>query len=175
MERLQDARQRDRAAVRVGDDPVARESLERPAAVHLGDDERIAVDEPVRGGLVDAEGAGRGRDRNELPARGRTDREEEEIDVAGAERLGRRLLDDELVVAVRHARARRAGRRERADVLVAALGQELERHRADRPGRADDSDAGLPVHHCICSSRYPRLPAVSRVDISTAGRSLARS
>ena len=36
--------------MRVGDDAVV---LERPRAVHLRDDKRDAVDEPVGGGLVD--------------------------------------------------------------------------------------------------------------------------
>ena len=103
VEGLEDAGQRDRAAVRVRDDPVALERLERAAAVDLGHDERVAVDEPVGGGLVDADRAGRRRDRDELAAGGRADREEEQVDVAGAERLGRRLLDDELVVAEREA------------------------------------------------------------------------
>jgi hypothetical protein len=49
----------DRAAVRVCDDPVALKGLERTPAVHLRHHERIAVDEAVRGGLVDADGSRR--------------------------------------------------------------------------------------------------------------------
>ena len=85
VERLEHAGERDRAAVRVGDDPVALERLERAGAVHLGHDERVAVDEAVGGRLVDADRAARPTAmRDELAARARADREEEEVDVAGA-------------------------------------------------------------------------------------------
>ncbi len=47
---------------------------------------------------------GRGRDRHELAARRRPDGEEEQVDVTGAERLGRRLLDDERAVPERKRR-----------------------------------------------------------------------
>ena len=74
------------------------------------------------------------------------DREEEEIDVARTECLGGRFLDDELAVAERHARAGRARGRERADVLVTALGEQRERHGADRAGRSDDADSRACAH-----------------------------
>ena len=83
---------------------------------------------------------GGGGDRNELAARPGADREEEEVDVPGRERLGRRLLDEDLVVAERDARPGRPRRRERAHV-VAALGEQLERDRADGASGADDTDA----------------------------------
>ena len=44
------------------------------------------------------------------------------------------------------ARAGRARRRERADVLVAPLGQKLERHRPDGSRCADDTDSRLLAH-----------------------------
>ena len=77
---------------------------------------------------------------HELAARARADREEEEVDVAGRERLVRRLLDEDLVVAEGQARAGRARRGERAHV-VAALGEQLQGDRADRARGADDTDA----------------------------------
>src|SRR6187402_1140162 len=98
-----------------------------PAAVHLGDDERIAVDEAIGGRLVDADRAGLGGDRDELPARRRADREEKQVDIPGAERLLRRHLDDELLVPEGEARSRGARRGERAHVLVPALGEQRER------------------------------------------------
>ena len=52
----------------------------------------------------------------------------------------RRLLDEDLVVAERQARAGRPRRGEGAHV-VAALGEQLERDRADRARGADDTDA----------------------------------
>ena len=140
VQRLQHAGERDRAAVRVRHDPVALERLERAGRVHLGHDERIPVDEPVGGGLVDADRTGGRGDRNELATRARPDREQEEVDVPRRERLGRRLLDEDLVVAERQARAGRARRGERAHV-VAALGEQLECDRADRARGADDTDA----------------------------------
>ena len=63
-----------------------------------------------------------------------------EVEVAGGERLRRRLLDDERLAAEGDARAGRPRRRERAHVVVAALGEQLERDRADGAGRADDAD-----------------------------------
>ena len=77
---------------------------------------------------------------HELAARAGADREEEEVDVAGRERLVRRLLDEDLVVAEGQARAGRSRRGERAHV-VAALGEQLEGDRADRARGADDTDA----------------------------------
>ena len=149
VERLQDAGERDRAAVRVRDDPVALEGLERTRAVDLGHDEWVAVHEAVGRRLVHADRArGRGN-RHELVARRRSHGEEKQVDVAGAERLGRRLLDEELAVAKPNRRTGGAWRRERPHVLVAALREQRERHRPDRAGRADDADPRLCVHHHV--------------------------
>ena len=102
---LEHAGQRNRAAVRVRNDAVARERFEGACAIHLGHDERIAVDEPIRGRLVDADRAsGRGV-RHERATRGGPDREEAEVEVAGGEQLRRCLLDLELVAAVADAAA----------------------------------------------------------------------
>ena len=90
MQRLQHAGERDRAAVRVGDDAVV---LERAPAVHLGHDERDPGLEPVGRRLVDRDRAAAHGVRHELARRARADREEEDVDVAARERLGRRLLD----------------------------------------------------------------------------------
>ncbi len=68
---------------------------ERALAVHLGHDERDARLEPVGRRLVDRDRTAAHRVRHELARRRRADGEEREVDVAGGERLGRRLLDDE--------------------------------------------------------------------------------
>ena len=67
--------------------------LERAGAVHLGDDERDPGLEPVGGRLVDRDRAAADGVRDELARGARADREEEDVDVAARERLGRRLLD----------------------------------------------------------------------------------
>jgi len=79
VKRLQDAGERNRAAVRVGDDSLV---LERAVAVHLRHDERDARLEAIRGRLVDRDRAAGDRVRHELPRRARPDREEEDVDVA---------------------------------------------------------------------------------------------
>ncbi len=137
LQRLQHAGQRDRAAVRVGDDPVV---LERAGAVHLGHDQRHAVREPVGRRLVDGDRAAAHRVRDELARGGRADREQAQVEVTGCERLRRRLLDDQRLAAELDPRARRARGRERAHVVVAALGQQPERDLPDRAGRADYSE-----------------------------------
>ncbi len=148
LQGAEDAGERDRAAVRVRDDPVAVERLERAVAVHLGHDERVAVDQAVRRGLVDAEGAARGRGRDELAARRGSYGEQEEVDVACSEGLRRRLLDDELALPERDPAAGGALGRERANILVAALGEQGERDGADCTGRADDTDS-RPLAHSV--------------------------
>jgi hypothetical protein len=95
VQRLQHARERDRAAIRVRDDPVV---LVRARSVHLGDDERNPRLEPVRGRLVDDDRAAAHCMRDELARRGRPDREERQVDAARCQRFGRRLLDDEPAV-----------------------------------------------------------------------------
>ena len=55
--------------------------------------------------------------------------------------LGGRLLDDERLAAEGDALPGRPLRRERAHVVVAALGEQLERDRSDGAGGADDADA----------------------------------
>jgi len=119
---------------------VTAHHLQRTVAVHLGHDERIAVDQAVRRRLVDDERAAGRCVRHERLAGGGAHREESKVEVAGGERLGRRLLDGQLVVSEPDGAAGRAGGREAADVLVAALRQELEGDGADRTGRADDAD-----------------------------------
>ncbi len=96
VQRLQRADELDGGAVRVGDDPVV---LERSLAVHLGHDERHAVHEPERRGLVHAYRAAPARVRYELAARGRADGEEAEVEVTRRERLRCRLLDDETLAS----------------------------------------------------------------------------
>ncbi len=85
---LQHHRQRDRAAVRVGDDAVV---LGRAFAVHLRDDERDAVLQAERRRLVDCDRAVAHGVRDELARQGRPDGEEADVQVR--ERLRRRLLD----------------------------------------------------------------------------------
>ena len=64
-----------------------------------------------------------------------------DVEVAGGERLRRRLLDDERLAAEGDALPGRALGREGAHVVVAALGEQVERDRADGAGRADHADA----------------------------------
>ena len=80
--------------------------------------------------------------RDELARGAGADREEEDVDVAARERLGRRLLDRVAVDLL----AGGARRGEDADVLEAALAQQAERDGADGAGAADDADAGLAIH-----------------------------
>ena len=79
--------------------------------------------------------------------------EEHEIEVAGCERLGRRLLDLQLAAAERDRSARRPGGREGAHVHIAALREEPQGDGADGAGRADDADAGRAVHAAVSSSK----------------------
>ena len=133
VERLQHERQRDRAAVRVRDDAVV---LERPLAVHLGHDERHPVLQAEGLRLVDADRAAAYGVRHELAARAGADGEEAEVEVAGGEGLGCRLLDH-AAVELAPGRARRG---EESHVLEPALTQQLDDDGADRAGRADDAD-----------------------------------
>ena len=88
-------------------------------SVHLRNDERDAGREAERRRLVHAEGSGRRSDGNQLAAERRPDREQADVEVAGAERLRGRLLD--LVAA--DGRTRRTTGRERPDVRVSAVGR----------------------------------------------------
>src|SRR5579884_3006954 len=133
VQRLQHAGERNRAAVRVGDDAVV---LERALAVHLRHDERDARLEPVGGRLVDGGRASAHGVRHELARRAGADREEENVDPRPLERLRRRLSH----LPALDPRPGRARGREDADVLVAALAQERQRHHADGTGAADDAD-----------------------------------
>jgi hypothetical protein len=63
VQRFERHRQRDRAAVRVREDPGV---LARPAAIDLRNDERDAVLEPVRRRLVDDDGPSAESVRDEL-------------------------------------------------------------------------------------------------------------
>ena len=156
VERLEDAGERDRAAVRVGDDAAV---ADRAGAVHLGDDERDPVLEPVGGGLVDRDRAARDGVRDELARGAGADREEEDVDVAARERLRRRLLDR----VPADLAARRARRREDADVLEAVLAQQAERDGADGAGAADDADAGVACHGLrVAALRSDLAPARER-------------
>ncbi len=146
VQRTQDAGKRDRAAVGVRDDAVPAERLERAVAVDLRDDERVAVHEAVRGRLVDAERAACRGEGDERPTRRGPDGEQEQVHVSGAQRLGRRLLHDQLAVAERHPGSDRAGGRESTHVLVPALGEQRERDRADRTGRAYHADPRADAH-----------------------------
>ena len=91
---LQHAREWDRGAVRVGDDAVM---LERPLTVHLGDDERDPILQPVGRGLVDRDSASAYGVGDELAACRGPDREQADVEIAGAQSLGRRLLDGQTV------------------------------------------------------------------------------
>ncbi len=108
-------------------------------AVDLGHDERDARLEPVGRRLVDRDRAAADGVRDELARGAGADGEEEDVDVAARERLGRRLLDDVPADLL----AGRARGREDADVLVAALAEQAERDGADGAGAADDADAGV--------------------------------
>ena len=66
---------------------------------------------------------------------------EKRAEVEPGERLRRGELHLELAVSERDPRSRGPLGGERADVLVAALGEELELDRAHGAGRADYSDA----------------------------------
>ena len=77
------------------------------------------------------------------------DREKEQVDVAGAKRFVRGLLDDELAVAEPDPRTGGSGGRESAHVAIAALGEEPKCHRADRAGRADDADPRAHAHAAL--------------------------
>ena len=90
------------------------------------------------------------------------DREQEEVDVTGAKRLVRGLLDDELPVPEPDTRTGGSGGREGAHVAIAALGEEPKCHRADRAGRADDADPRSARSSRPCSSRSRGVPAASR-------------
>ena len=72
-------------------------SLERPLTVHLGDDERDPVLQPVGRGLVDRDSASAHGVGDELAARRGPDREQADVEIAGAQSLGRRLLDGQTV------------------------------------------------------------------------------
>jgi hypothetical protein len=137
VQRLQHAGERDRAAVRVCENSVVRE---RARSVHLGHDERDPGLEPVRRGLVDGHRATANRVRHELERRRRAHREEREVDAAGRERLRPCLLDDEAAGKGLPGRARGC---EGADVLVAALAQQPQRHRADGARGANHRNARL--------------------------------
>ena len=90
VQRLQHARERDRATVWVRDDAVV---LERAIGIHLGHDEWDARLEPVCRRLVDRDCASSDRKRHELTRRARPDGEEKHVDVAARERFRRCLLD----------------------------------------------------------------------------------
>src|SRR6185503_21285161 len=79
---------------------------------------------------------------NELARCRRADREQAQVEIAGAQRLRGCLLDDERLSAELDPRACGTGGRERTDVVVAPLGEQPERDLPDRPGRADDTDPG---------------------------------
>ncbi len=156
VQRRQRADELNRRAVRVRDDALVGR---RRLAVHLRDDERHAVGEPECGGLVDAERPSLDCRGHQLAARRRADREEAKVELARAELFGRRLLDDELSVAVGHGRAGRALRRERAHLLEPPVGEQLEHDGPDRPGGADDADPGLSHAHALprrCRARTRR-------------------
>ena len=140
VERLEDAGERDRAAVRVGDDPVV---LERAGAVHLGHNEWDAVRQAERGRFVDDDSPTAHGVRDELARRAGADREEEDVDVAGRKRLGSCFLDDEVAEPL----AGRAGRCERAHIRIATSAQQPERDGPDGAGSADDSDPAITVDH----------------------------
>src|SRR5581483_3254958 len=143
VERLEDARERDRRAVRVRDDAGRLEGGQRALAVHLRHDERIAVGEPVGARLVDDERATLDGVGDELAGRGRAAGEEHEVEVARGERAGRRLLDDDAGAQLATCRPRGC---KGPHVLVAALAEEPQRHRPDGARRADDADPRVRAH-----------------------------
>ncbi len=98
VQRCERHRQRNRAAVRVRDDSRV---LERALAIHLGHDERDTRLEPESRRLVHAERTRSGREGNELATDLGADREEADVEVAGAQRRGRRLLDLEVTEPLR--------------------------------------------------------------------------
>ena len=140
MQRCERHRQRNRAAVRVRDDPGV---LVRTLAIHLGHDERDTCLEPESRRLVHAERTGSCCERDELATDLGADREEADVEVAGAQRRGRRLL----YLEVPEPPAGGTPRRERADVGVSAIDQVLKRHLPDRARSADDADTEVGVDH----------------------------
>mgnify|MGYP003693955041 CR=1 FL=1 len=73
----------------------------------------------------------------------RADREEADVEVAGAQRRGRRLL----YLEVPEPPAGGTPRGERADVGVSAIDQVPERDLTDQAGRTDDADTEVGVDH----------------------------
>src|SRR5262245_46819519 len=138
----EDHRQRNRAAVGIGDDSVV---LECALAVDLGNDERDTGFQTVRRRLVDADRASLHGMRHELLAPLGSDREETDVEIAGAESGLRRLLDLE----VPEPPSGRAPRTERTDVPVTPVDQELERDAADGARRTDDPDPEVLIDHRV--------------------------
>ena len=102
----------------------------------------------------------RRRRRDELAARRRADREEEQVDVAGAERLGRRLLDDELAVAERtRVEPAERGGGERAHV-ARSRARRASRASPCRPRRSRRRrrSRGCAAHAALLSSRSRGRP-----------------
>ena len=168
MERLEDAGERDRAAVRVGDDAAV---AERARAVHLGDDERDPVLEAVGRRLVDRDRAALDRVRDELARGAGADREEEDVDVAARAPRGsppRRVWPPT-------SRAGRARGGEDAHVLEAVLAEQAERDLADGAGAADDADAGVTCHRprvaSGCRVRPRAAPESARPSVTSSAYS----
>src|SRR5262249_11959612 len=118
-------------------------------AVHLGDDERVAVGEAVRAGLVYGERAALDGVRDELARAARAAGEEDEIEAACGQDFRRRLFDRQSAVELAPGRARGGAG---THVPVAPFAQEPERHGADRAGRADNADPCVARRHAAPSS-----------------------
>ena len=136
VQRLQDAGERDRAAVRVGDDAVV---LERAHRIHLRHDERNAGLEPVGRRLVDRERAAAHGVRHELAGGARADREQEDVDVA-ARRAPRASPPRRCTARAACRPSAPTRRRARARSRAAAAARSVTR--ADGACRADDADPG---------------------------------
>jgi hypothetical protein len=126
---------------------------------HLGHDERNARLEAVRGRLVDRDRTARDGVGDELARGAGADGEEEDVDVAAGERLGRRLLHRPAGDLL----AGGARRGEHAHVVEPVLAQEPERDRADRARAADDAYPCARWHLPHCRDRLRlKLPIAPR-------------
>ncbi len=117
--------------------------LERALPVHLRYDERDAVLQAERRGLVDAHRPGPRCHWDELSAPLGADGEEAQVEVAGPECTRGGLLDLERTELSPGG----PPRGERTDVRVPAVDEALERDASDGAGCAYDTDAELRIDH----------------------------
>ena len=137
LQRVEDHRQWDRAAVRVGDDALVVADV---FAVHLGDDERhVLLHAPGRA-VVDHQGSGLGRDRAVHQPDVTAGGEERDIDAFESRLL--ELVDCDRAAVVGHGQAFRplGGQCDDTFARKSPLRQHAQHLVADHAGRADDSN-----------------------------------